>query len=84
MQFITIFIATLAAVASASQTSEKKRSCVASEFIHRHKNWPRLKTSGTILTDYYEVACNSGNACCDGWQCVGATEWNAGVCIPNY
>ncbi|KAJ5948708.1 hypothetical protein N7454_002015 [Penicillium verhagenii] len=62
MQFITIFIATLAAVASASQTSEKKRSCVAN----------------------YEVACNSGNACCDGWQCVGATEWNAGVCIPNY
>lgn len=30
MQFITVFIATLAAVASAS--SEEKRSCVASKF----------------------------------------------------
>ncbi|KAJ5662872.1 hypothetical protein N7507_003603 [Penicillium longicatenatum] len=33
----------------------------------------------------YDVACTSGgDPCCDGWQCVGATEWNAGVCIPNY
>ncbi|KAJ6085826.1 hypothetical protein N7486_010107 [Penicillium sp. IBT 16267x] len=62
MQFITVFIATLAAVASASPSTEK-RSCVAN----------------------YEVACTSGgDPCCDGWQCVGATEWNAGVCIPNY
>ncbi|KAJ5999332.1 hypothetical protein N7451_007142 [Penicillium sp. IBT 35674x] len=33
----------------------------------------------------YKVACqNGGIACCDGWQCVGATEWSDGVCIPNY
>ncbi|KAJ5559950.1 hypothetical protein N7513_002349 [Penicillium frequentans] len=65
MQFITVFIATLAAVASASPSARtaEKRSCVAN----------------------YEVACTSGgDPCCDGWQCVGATEWNAGVCIPNY
>ncbi|KAJ5672123.1 hypothetical protein N7507_001250 [Penicillium longicatenatum] len=62
MQLITVFIATLAAVASASPSTEK-RSCVAN----------------------YDVACQSGgDPCCDGWQCVGATEWNAGVCIPNY
>ncbi|KAJ6096056.1 hypothetical protein N7486_006802 [Penicillium sp. IBT 16267x] len=62
MQFIAVFIATLAAVASASPSTEK-RSCVAN----------------------YEVACQpGGDPCCDGWQCVGATEWNAGVCIPYY
>ncbi|KAJ5633370.1 hypothetical protein N7490_009709 [Penicillium lividum] len=60
MQFITIVIATLAAVASASSDFEK-RTCVAN----------------------YDVSCTSSNPCCDSWQCVGATEWNAGVCIPN-
>ncbi|KAJ5927822.1 hypothetical protein N7454_000489 [Penicillium verhagenii] len=61
MQFIAVFIATLAAVASASNT-EEKRSCIAN----------------------YAVSCQTGGtACCDGWQCVGATQWNAGVCIPN-
>ncbi|KAJ5915068.1 hypothetical protein N7454_011180 [Penicillium verhagenii] len=76
MQFITIFIATLAAVASASQTADKKRSCVG--------NQGSENPSADVLCLDYEVACNSGNACCDGWKCVGATEWNAGVCIPNY
>ncbi|KAJ5648148.1 hypothetical protein N7490_004520 [Penicillium lividum] len=62
MQFITVLIATLAAVASASQTTEK-RTCIAN----------------------YDVACQSGGTpCCDGWQCVGSTQWNDGVCIPNY
>ncbi|KAJ5772650.1 hypothetical protein N7520_003179 [Penicillium odoratum] len=33
----------------------------------------------------YTVSCQSGgDPCCDGWQCVGATEWNDGVCIFNY
>ncbi|KAJ5931073.1 hypothetical protein N7466_006566 [Penicillium verhagenii] len=78
MQFITVIIATLAAVASASSSDFEKRSCVsdsassASDFEKRS------------CVANYEVACNSENACCDSWQCVGATEWNAGVCIPNY
>ncbi|KAJ5760630.1 hypothetical protein N7520_007786 [Penicillium odoratum] len=77
MHFIAVFIATLAAVASASHSAayakdsassasdstSEKRSCVAN----------------------YSVSCQSGgDPCCDGWQCVGATEWNDGVCIPNY
>ncbi|KAJ5635372.1 uncharacterized protein N7484_008685 [Penicillium longicatenatum] len=62
MQFIAVFLATLAGVAFASST-EEKRSCIAN----------------------YDVACHpGGTACCDGWQCVGATHWNAGVCIPHY
>ncbi|KAJ5627713.1 hypothetical protein N7490_009941 [Penicillium lividum] len=65
MQFITVIIATLAAVATATPSPDafEKRTCVGN----------------------YKVACHSnGPSCCDGWQCVGATEWNAGVCIPNY
>ncbi|KAJ5651510.1 uncharacterized protein N7484_005233 [Penicillium longicatenatum] len=65
MQFITIIIATMAAVAAASPYPDafEKRTCVG----------------------HYKVACQSnGPSCCDDWQCVGATEWNDGVCIPNY
>jgi len=45
MQFITVLIATLAAVASASQTAEK-RSCIASEFILNNKHYNLLGTLG--------------------------------------
>ncbi|KAJ5917411.1 hypothetical protein N7466_010965 [Penicillium verhagenii] len=65
MQFTTVIIATLAAVATATPSPDtlEKRTCVGN----------------------YKVACrSSGPSCCDGWQCVGATEWNAGVCIPRY
>ncbi|KAJ5949429.1 hypothetical protein N7454_001013 [Penicillium verhagenii] len=65
MQFITVLIATLAAVATATPSPDafEKRTCVG----------------------HYKVACQpSGPSCCDGWKCVGATEWNDGVCIPKY
>ncbi|KAJ5948663.1 hypothetical protein N7454_001970 [Penicillium verhagenii] len=80
MQFTTIIIATLAAVAAASPFPDafEKRTCVGSEF-HHAKNEDDMKSRHN-----YKVACQpSGPSCCDGWQCVGATEWNDGVCIPN-
>ncbi|KAJ5937781.1 hypothetical protein N7454_004123 [Penicillium verhagenii] len=89
MQFITVVIATLAAVATATPSPDalEKRTCVGSKI---HPNFPhpqniKIKFRTLILSIDYKVACrSSGPSCCDGWQCVGATEWNAGVCIPRY
>ncbi|KAJ5631181.1 uncharacterized protein N7484_011281 [Penicillium longicatenatum] len=75
MQFITVIIATLAAVATATPSPDafEKRTCVGRGFDSMDK-----------IEDYKNACESNGPSCCDGWQCVGATEWNAGVCIPNY